>query len=81
MIVDYTPPMTEDVTVDFYLTFATQEEADAILDGLEGYSIDIIGEIEKYPGQYLVNLRGPQTDAWDAYKATPDPTIPYRIWA
>ena len=35
MIVDYTPPMTEDVTVDFYLTFSTQEEADAILKALE----------------------------------------------
>lgn len=80
MIVDYTPPVTDNVETKYWLTFKTQEEANAIIIGLEGYTIDVIGETEKYPGQYLVNLLGPQTDAWDAYKATPDPTIPYRTW-
>jgi hypothetical protein len=47
----------------------------------EGYTVDVLGFTELYPTQYLVNLRGADTDVWQAYQATPDPQIPMRIFA
>ena len=47
----------------------------------EGYTVDVLGFTELYPTQYLVNLRGADTDVWQAYQATPDPQIPIRIFA
>ena len=47
----------------------------------EGYTVDVLGFTEKFPTQYLVNLRGADTDVWDAYKSTPDPQIPIRVFA
>ena len=47
----------------------------------EGYTVDVLGFTEQYPTQYLVNLRGADTDVWDAYKSTPDPQVPIRVFA
>ena len=47
----------------------------------EGYTVDVLGFTEQYPTQYLVNLRGADTDVWQAYQATPDPQIPIRVFA
>ena len=60
---------------------------------LEGYSIDTIGVIYKPTGLtdaegnpimvdlegWHVNLRGQETDMFDAYKVVP--TVPYRVFA
>jgi len=67
---------------DFYLSFTSEEEANTILaETAEGYTVDVLGFTEQYPTQYLVNLRGADTDVWDAYKATPDPQVPIRVFA
>ena len=47
----------------------------------EGYTVDVLGFTELYPTQYLVNLRGADTDAWVNYQATPDPQVPLRVFA
>ena len=47
----------------------------------EGYTVDVLGFTEQYPTQYLVNLRGADTDAWLKYQATPDPQVPIRVFA
>ena len=47
----------------------------------EGYTVDVLGFTELYPTQYLVNLRGADTDIWQAYQATPDPQVPIRVFA
>jgi hypothetical protein len=46
----------------------------------EGYTVDVLGFTEKYPTQYLVNLLGPDTNIWDSYKTTPDPSTPIRVF-
>lgn len=67
---------------DYYLSFESEEEANTVLaETAEGYTVDVLGFTEKYPTQYLVNLRGADTDIWQAYQATPDPQIPIRIFA
>ena len=67
---------------DFYLSFTSEEQANTILaDTAEGYSIDVLGFTDKYPTQYLVNLRGADTEVWQAYQATPNPQIPVRVFA
>ena len=67
---------------DFYLSFTSEEEANTVLaETAEGYTVDVLGFTEQYPTQYLVNLRGADTDVWDAYKATPDPVVPIRVFA
>ena len=78
---------------DFYLAFCSKEEANTVLftetivDDIvipptaEGYTVDVLGFTEKYPTQYLVSLRGADTDVWQAYQATPDPQIPIRVFA
>ena len=67
---------------DFYLSFSSEEEANTILtETAEGYTVDVLGFTEQYPTQYLVNLRGADTDVWQAYQATPDPQIPIRVFA
>ena len=67
---------------DFYLSFSSEEEANTILaETAEGYTVDVLGFTEQYPTQYLVNLRGADTEVWDAYKSTPDPQIPIRVFA
>ena len=66
---------------DFYLAFTSEEEANTILADTEGYTVDVLGFTEKFPTQYLVNLRGADTDAWVNYQATPDPQIPIRVFA
>jgi hypothetical protein len=91
--IEYTPPVTENVETDYYLKFADEAQANTVLEGLEGYSIDVIGVIYKDSGLtdaegnaimvdlegWHVNLRGAMTDAFDAYKVIP--TQPYRVWA
>jgi hypothetical protein len=47
----------------------------------EGYTVDVLGFTEQFPTQYLVNLRGADTDIWQAYQAIPDPQIPIRVFA
>lgn len=78
---------------DYYLKFKDEDEANNILEGLEGYSIDTIGLIYKATGLtdaegnpimvdlegWHVNLRGQETDMFDAYKVVP--TVPYRVFA
>ena len=78
---------------DYYLSFTSEEEANTvlftetivddvvILPTAEGYTVDVLGFTELYPTQYLVNLRGADTDAWLEYQATPDPQIPIRVFA
>ena len=78
---------------DFYLAFTSEEEANTVLftetivddvvipPTAEGYTVDVLGFTEKFPTQYLVNLRGANTDAWLEYQATPDPQIPMRVFA
>ena len=67
---------------DFYLSFSSEEEANTILaKTAEGYTVDVLGFTEQYPTQYLVNLRGADTDVWQAYQATPDPQVPLRVFA
>ena len=67
---------------DFYLSFSSEEEANTILaETAEGYTVDVLGFTEQYPTQYLVNLRGADTDAWLEYQATPDPQVPIRVFA
>ena len=78
---------------DFYLSFTSEEEANIVLftetivddvvipPTAEGYTVDVLGFTEKYPTQYLVNLRGADTDAWVNYQATPDPQVPIRVFA
>ena len=65
--------------MDYYLTFPSESTSLDILVDLEEYSVDVIGEIDIFPNQYLVNLRGPETDRFDLYKVIPP--IPYRTWA
>jgi len=68
--------------IDYYLTFESEEEADTVLaETAEGYTVDILGFTEQFPTQYLVNIRGVETDVWDDYKATPEPQIPLRVFA
>jgi hypothetical protein len=92
-MIEYTPPVTENVETDYYLKFADEAQANSVLEGLEGYSIDVIGTIYKDSGLtdaegnpimvdlegWHVNLRGAMTDAFDEYKVIP--TQPYRVWA
>ena len=92
-IVEYTPPVTENIETDYYLKFADEANANSVLEGLEGYSIDVIGIITKDSGLtdaegnpimvdlegWHVNLRGVMTDAFDAYKV--EPVLPYRVFA
>ena len=78
---------------DYYLSFTSEEEANTVLftetivddvvipPTAEGYTVDVLGFTELYPTQYLVNLRGADTDVWQAYQATPDPQIPIRVFA
>ena len=78
---------------DFYLSFTSEEEANTVLftetivddvvisPTAEGYTVDVLGFTEQFPTQYLVNLRGAETDVWQAYQATPDPQIPIRVFA
>ena len=67
---------------DFYLSFTSEEEANTVLaETAEGYTVDVLGFTEQYPTQYLVNLRGADTDTWVNYQATPDPQIPIRVFA
>lgn len=67
---------------DFYLAFTSEEEANTVLaETAEGYTVDILGFTELYPTQYLVNLRGADTEIWQAYQATPDPQVPLRVFA
>jgi hypothetical protein len=67
---------------DYYLSFTSEEEANIVLsETAEGYTVDVLGFTELYPTQYLVNLRGADTDIWQAYQATPDPQIPIRVFA
>ena len=66
---------------DFYLAFTSEEEANTILADTEGYTVDVLGFTELYPTQYLVNLRGADTDIWQAYQVTPDPQVPIRVFA
>lgn len=67
---------------DFYLSFTSEEQANTILaDTAQSYSIDVLGFTDKYPTQYLVNLRGADTDVWNDYKSTPDPQVPIRVFA
>lgn len=78
---------------DYYLAFCSEEEANTVLftetivddvvipPTAEGYTVDVLGFTELYPTQYLVNLRGADTDAWLEYQATPDPQIPIRVFA
>ena len=67
---------------DFYLAFTSEEEANTILaETAEGYTVDVLGFTELYPTQYLVNLRGADTEIWQAYQATPDPQVPLRVFA
>ena len=67
---------------DFYLSFSSEEEANTILaETAEGYTVDVLGFTEQYPTQYLVNLRGADTDVWLEYQATPDPQVPLRVFA
>jgi hypothetical protein len=91
--IEYTPTVTDNVEADYYLKFASEEEANTVLEGLEGYSIDVIGIIYKDSGLtdaegnaimvaldgWHVNLRGAMTDAFDAYKV--EPVLPYRVFA
>jgi len=67
---------------DFYLKFADEAEANTVLNGLEGYSIDVIGTVYKndvaIPGWH-VNLRGAETDAFLPYETFPK--SPDRIFA
>ena len=79
--------------IDYYLKFKDEAEANNALEGLENYSIDIIGIIYKATGLtdadgnpimvdlegWHVNLRGAMTDAFDAYKV--EPKVPYRVFA
>ena len=90
---EYIPPVTENVETDYYLKFADEAEANTVLEGLEGYSIDVIGIITKSTGLtddegnpimidlegWHVNLRGAMTDAFNAYKV--EPAVPYRVFA
>ena len=81
------------IMTDFYLSFTSEEEANTILftetivddvvipPTAEGYTVDVLGFTELYPTQYLVNLRGADTEIWQAYQATPDPQIPLRVFA
>jgi len=69
---------------DFYLKFADEAEANTVLVDLQDYSIDVIGTIYKNEVAvtgWHVNLRGADTEQFNAYKATPDPSTPYRTWA
>ena len=67
---------------DFYLSFTSEDEANTILaETAEGYTVDVLGFTELYPTQYLVNLRGADTEIWQAYQATPDPQVPLRVFA
>ena len=67
---------------DFYLSFTSEEEANTVLsETAEGYTVDVLGFTENFPTQYLVNLRGADTDVWQAYQATPDPQVPLRVFA
>ena len=67
---------------DYFLAFTSEEEANTVLaETAEGYTVDILGFTEQYPTQYLVNLRGADTEIWQAYQATPDPQVPIRVFA
>jgi hypothetical protein len=91
-MIEYTPPITENVETDYYLKFADEAQANSVLEGLEGYLIDVIGMIYKDSGLdaegnpimtplegWHVNLRGAMTDYFNDYKVTP--TQPVRIFA
>ena len=64
----------------FYLSFSSEEEANTILaETAEGYTVDVLGFTEQYPTQYLVNLRGADTDVWNANRVYPE--VPIRVFA
>jgi hypothetical protein len=84
--IEYIPPVAENVETDYYLKFASEEEANNVLEGLEGYSIDILGVLYDIVDEvaiplegWHVNLRGAMTDAFDLYKV--EPVVPRRVFA
>ena len=46
----------------------------------EGYTVDVLGFTEQYPTQYLVNLTGADTNIWEAYRPSPPPEVPIRVF-
>ena len=75
--------MTEEIIEvpygDLYLKFTDEAQSLEVLAGYEG-SIDVLGAVEGTDG-WLVNTRGPITDALKAFSADPTPTTPIRVWA
>jgi len=68
--------------MDYFLKFTDEAEANTVLDGLEGYSIDVIGTVYKNDiavQGWHVNLRGAETDAFLPYETFPK--TPNRIFA
>lgn len=82
---------------DMYLKFASEEEANQVLEDYEG-NIDVIGVIYKPTGNIIqtdegefpeivalagwhVNTRGQQNLNLEPFSVNPKPSTPMRVWA
>lgn len=82
---------------DMYLKFASEEEANRLLEDYEG-NIDVIGVIYKPTGNIIqtdegefsemaklsgwhVNTRGPKNFDLEPFSVKPEPSTPVRVWA
>lgn len=92
--IEITEPVEPPAWGDLYLKFASEEEANQVLEGYPG-SIDVIGVIWKPVGEFdeeggqaaealpgwHVNTRGPMLLELQAFAIDPEPVTPVRVWA